>query len=401
MACFLTLVLDGVGIGAQPDADRYGDAGAHTLGHVCATQRPHLPHLARLGLGAIAPLAGVPATDAPAAHYGRMQAVSAGKDSTTGHWELAGLRLARPFPTYPDGFPDAVIDAFVEATGVPGVVGNRAASGTAIVDALGAEHQATGQPIVYTSADSVFQVAAHTGTIPTARLYDLCRTARQAVCTGPHAVGRVIARPFEGTPGAYARVDADRKDFALPPSQAPGVQGASLPAALQAAGVRTVSVGKVASLFAYEGFDATVDTGGNDDGLAATLDQLRAYADAPEDERGDLFIWTNLIDFDQRYGHRNDPGGFARALEAFDAAVPDLLRALPADGRLVVTADHGNDPTTDSTDHSREYVPLLAYDHRIGDAGRSLGTRPSFNDHAATVAAFFGLDLDTPGHAFG
>jgi phosphopentomutase len=335
-----------------------------------------------------------------------MKQVSAGKDSTTGHWELAGLRLGQPFPTYPDGFPPEVIDAFVAATDAEGVLGNRAASGTAIVAERGEQHQATGQPIVYTSADSVFQVAAHEDTIAVDDLYAMCRAAREEVCVGPHAVGRVIARPFTGTPGSYTRLDAQRKDFALHPSQAPGRVGQPLQDALQADGVRTVSVGKIASLFAHRGFDATVTTDGNADGLAATLDQIRQHR-ARVAEHGDdappTFVWTNLIDFDQAYGHRSDPHGFAQALEAFDAAVPDLLDALPATGaRLLVTADHGNDPTDESTDHTREYVPVLLFDHRIGaGAGRDLGTRPSFNDHAATIAAFFGVDLGTPGHAMG
>jgi phosphopentomutase len=387
MSLFVTIVLDGVGIGAQPDANRYGDAGSHTLGHVCATARPDLPHLADLGLGCIADLDGVPPTDAPRAHFGRMREVSAGKDSTTGHWELAGLRLDAPFPTYPDGFPPEVIDGFVEATGCGGVLGNRPESGTVIIDELGPTHAETGHPIVYTSADSVFQIAAHKDVIPLDRLYELCRIAREEVCVGEHAVGRVIARPFVGAPGDYTRISAERKDFSRVPDDPP-VQDV-----LQQHGVRTVSIGKIHDLFARRGFDDAITTKNNAEGIRATLEHIRAHDGTP------TFVWTNLVDFDQAYGHRNDPDGFARALEQFDAAVPDLLDALPADSRLVLTADHGNDPTTASTDHSREFVPLL---YRNGTTpGHDLGLRPSFNDHAATVADYFGVAFETEGTAFG
>ena len=376
---FVTIVLDGVGIGAQPDAEAYGDAGAHTLGHVCARVRPSLPHLTALGLGCIASLEGVPPADAPAAHYGRMREVSAGKDSTTGHWELAGIPLDRPFPTYPDGFPAEVVDAFLAATGCAGVLGNKAASGTAIIAELGEAHAATGHPIVYTSADSVFQVAAHKDVLPLGELYRLCRIARDEVCVGAHAVGRVIARPFVGAPGAYERISAERKDYALAPP-APSVQEA-----LQEAGVTTHAVGKIGDLFAGVGFDAVHKTKSNSEGIAETMRLIEA-ADAP------AFVWTNLVDFDQEYGHRNDPEGFGAALEAFDRALPRLLQALPDGARLLITADHGNDPTTPGTDHTREFVPVLLYD---GRPGRDLGLRGSFADHAATVAAYF--DARNPG----
>lgn len=385
---FVTIILDGVGIGAQPDADRYGDVGSHTLGHVCAAAGPRLPHLTRLGLGCIAPLEGVPPVAQSLADYGKMREVSAGKDSTTGHWELAGLSLDRPFPTYPDGFPDDLLDAFVARTGCEGVLGNKAASGTAIVDELGPAHQRTGHPIVYTSADSVFQVAAHTGTISLEALYAMCEVARNEVCVGDHAVGRVIARPFTGRPGAYTRISEKRRDFSLLPPRPP------VQAVLQEQGVRTLSVGKIGDLFAGVGFDAIHKTASNDEGIAETLRLMRTQGaeDVP------VFVWTNLVDFDQEFGHRNNPDGFARALEAFDRALPDLLAALPPAGRLVITADHGNDPTTPSTDHSREYVPVLV----VGDGGgRDLGVRASFCDHAATVAAYFGVAFETSGVPFG
>ena len=381
---FVTIVLDGVGIGAQPDAATYGDAGAHTLGHVCATAHPHLPHLQRLGLGCIDRLAGLPPVPAPQASYGRMQEISAGKDSTTGHWELAGLRLEAPFPTYPDGFPSEVIAAFLEATGLEGVLGNKAASGTAIVGELGERHQQTGWPIVYTSADSVFQIAAHKDTLPLDELYRLCELARTKVCTGRHGVGRVIARPFVGAPGNYTRVSAERRDFSRRPERT------SLQEALRQHGVRTIAVGKISDLFAHTGFDVARKTTSNQAGLRETLAQMHAATEP-------TFVWANLVDFDQEYGHRNDPEGFARALEDFDAQVPLLLDALPNEGRLVITADHGNDPTSPGTDHSREYVPLLYYS---GAPAQDLGLRASFNDHAATVAAYFGAPFETEGVAF-
>ncbi|MEM6784088.1 MAG: phosphopentomutase [Bacteroidota bacterium] len=381
---FVTIVLDGVGIGRAPDAARYGDAGAHTLAHVCAAAQPALPNLTRLGLGTLDDLPGVPPVASPVASAGVMVETSAGKDSTTGHWELAGLPLAAPFPTYPDGFPDALIDAFLDATGEDGILGGLPASGTAVIDQHGAAHLETGHPIVYTSADSVFQIAAHTDVIPLDRLYDLCHIAREEVCVGPHGVGRVIARPFVGTPGAFSRISEKRRDVALPPP-VPPVQ-----ARLQAASVRTVAVGKIGDLFAHVGFDTVMKTRYNAEGVAATLAAMETAAAGTTP----TFVWTNLVDFDQDYGHRNDPDGFARALEAFDAALPALEAALPDGARLVLTADHGNDPTTPGTDHTRERVPLLM----LGGPPQALGTRGTFADHAATVAAYFGVAWAGPGH---
>ncbi|MEX0822004.1 MAG: phosphopentomutase [Rhodothermales bacterium] len=375
---FVTIVLDGVGIGAQPDSHQYGDEDADTLGHVCAAARPALPHLAALGLGRIAHLEGIEPVRDPSAAYGKMQEASAGKDSTTGHWELAGICLAEPFPTYPNGFPDELIDRFLEVTGCSGVLGNRVASGTAVIQDLGEEHEQTGFPIVYTSVDSVFQVAAHKDVIPLDRLYDICRRTREQICVGKHDVGRVIARPFTGSAGGYERVSGERKDYSRIPPAVPVQQ------VLQRAGVRTVAVGKIGDLFAGVGFDDMQKTASNAEGVEVTLQRMRGG-------RGRTFIWTNLVDFDQEYGHRNDPVGFARALEAFDAAVPSLLEALPSGGRLVITADHGNDPTTPGTDHSREYVPLLVYG---GSSGHDLGVRASFIDHAASVAAYFDVAFD-------
>jgi len=380
---FVTIVLDGAGVGDAPDADTYGDTGSDTLGHVVAQQRPDLPNLTRWGLGHL--VEALPTPETADASWGRLTEVAAGKDSTTGHWSLAGLDLAVPFPTYPDGFPPDVIEAFCREAGVDGVLSNAPASGTAVIDAFGAEHQATGRPIVYTSADSVFQIAAHVDTIPLERLYAMSKAARERVCVGPHAVGRVIARPFEGEPGDYRRLSAARKDFSLVPP-APTVLDA-----LQAARVRTVCVGKVASLFAGQGVDSEIKTAGNAAGVARTLDAIaEARASGVP-----TFVWTNLVDFDELFGHRGDAPGYARALEAFDAAIPSLEAALGPDDVLLVSADHGNDPTTPGSDHTRERVPVLLY--RPGQTGRDLGTGATFADHAATVAAFFGARWAGPG----
>lgn len=381
MPLFVTIVLDGVGIGAQPDAHRYGEADADTLGHVVATQRPNLPNLQALGLGNIRPLDGLPPADEPRAAFGKMQEVSAGMDSTTGHWELAGLVLDTPFPTYPNGFPPELTARFVEASGCGGALDGGVASGTEVIQRLGEQHQATGHPILYTSADSVFQIATHVDVVPLDTLYRWCEIARDVVCVDAHAVGRVIARPFTGTPGAYTRLSEKRRDFSLPPA------GAPIQSVLQAQGVKTVAVGKIGDLFAGVGFDAIHKTESNAQGIAQTIAQMQmlGQSDVP------AFLWTNLVDFDQEYGHRNDAVGFARALEAFDEALPRLLDALPVDGRLVLTADHGNDPITPGTDHNREFVPLLV----VGEEPRDLGLRATFADHAASVAAYFGVPSET------
>ena len=369
----VTILLDGAGVGDAPDAEAYGDAGADTLGHVIGQERPDLPNLTRWGLGHL--VRALPAAMAPAASWGRLTETAAGKDSTTGHWELAGLRLATPFPTYPDGFPPEVVDAFCREAGVDGVLANTPASGTTVIDQFGPEHQATGRPIVYTSADSVFQIASHVDVMPLERLYAMCRAARERVCVGEHAVGRVIARPFRGSAGAYARLSAARKDYSLPPP------GPTLLTRLQDAGVETVCVGKVASLFDGQGVSREIKTTGNADGVAKTLSAI-------VDAEGDTFVWTNLVDFDELFGHRGDAAGYARALEAFDAALPRLEAALPPGSLLLLTADHGNDPTAPGSDHTRERVPLLAWD---GTPGRPLGDG-TFGDHAARVLRAFGVE---------
>ena len=377
----IILVLDGVGIGAAPDADSYGDRGSDTLGHVLqAIPSLRLPNLERAGLGNIRPLEGVAAAPLPEGAWGMMHPASAGKDSTAGHWEIAGLHLAHPFPTYPDGFPPQVIAAFAAATGRD-VIGNVAASGTEIIARLGEEHQRTGSWIVYTSADSVFQVAAHEEVVPLDVLYAACEIARHQL-VAPHDVSRVIARPFVGRPGAYART-ANRRDYALAPP------GETLLDALAAAGVPRAGVGKVDDLFAGRSLRAR-HTASNAEGLEAIGEWLRSA-------QGGL-LFANLVDFDTLYGHRSDAEGFARALREFDDALPAIRAALREDDLLFITADHGNDPTTHSSDHARENVPLLV----LGDAVHpvALGARSTFSDLGATVAEWLNVGFRGRGTSF-
>lgn len=375
------LVLDGVGIGPAPDTDEYGDAGSDTLGNLSrAIGGLELPNLQRAGLGNIAPLAGVAPTSAPTAAWGLMEPRSAGKDSTTGHWEMAGLHLATPFPTYPHGFPPEVVAEFARRTGRQ-VIGNVVGSGTDIIDTYADEHQRTGAWILYTSADSVFQVAAHEGTIPLAELYAACQVAREML-VAPHDVSRVIARPFVGTPGAWKRT-ANRKDISILPP------GETLLDALQAAGLPRTGVGKVDDLFARRGLEGG-HTKDNAEGVARILDWLRSGPDG--------LLFANLVDFDQLYGHRNDVPGFYRALRDFDAALPELIAALREDDLLFITADHGNDPTTPSTDHSRECVPVLALGARVRPV--AIGRRGTFSDLGATVAEWLGVDFRGRGRSF-
>lgn len=379
----IVLVLDSAGVGALPDAGAYGDEGSATLPHVAeAVGGLTLPHLERLGLGRIVPVAGVRAVAHPEAAFGRMAEQSAGKDSTTGHWEMMGLIVRRPFPTYPDGFPPEVIAAFEQAIGRR-ALGNRPASGTAIMDQLGAEHLHTGHPIVYTSADSVFQIAAHEEVVPVAQLYDWCLAARRLL-VGEHAVSRVIARPFVGTPGAFRRTDR-RRDFSLPPT------GPTVLDALAAARVPVYAIGKVGDLFAERGISESVHTHDDLDGLARTAEAARRV------DRG--LIFANVVDLDTVYGHRNDAPGYARRLEEIDAALRPLLEARGGEALFIITADHGNDPTTPSTDHSREYVPLLALGPGIR-AGADLGTRRTFADVGATLASALGVDWEGAGSSF-
>ncbi len=378
----ILLVLDSVGIGAMPDSLAYGDdPGADTLGN-CALLRPlRLPNLCRLGIANIRPFAHLTAAAAPQASFGRCALASPGKDTTTGHWEMAGILLDQPFPLYPNGFPPDVMDLFTERTGL-GWLGNKTASGTEIIKELGLEHMRTCKPIVYTSADSVFQIAAHEGVIPIEEQYRICEIAR-AILTGPHEVGRVIARPFTGEPGAFTRT-SNRHDYAVPPPTG------MLLDRLAESGIPAVSVGKIADVFLGRGITAGYKTKTNADGMARTLQAMREHPVG--------LIWINLVDFDMLYGHRNDPEGYSRALEEVDAWIPELEAALQPGDLVLVTADHGCDPVTPSTDHTREYVPLLAFGPRV-KAGADLGTRTSLADVGQTVAVNFGSRVQS-GAAF-
>jgi len=379
----ILIVLDSVGIGALPDADQYGDAGSDTLGNLAKEIGGiSLPNLGRLGLGNTHPTLGVPPERAPLAAYGRMAEQSAGKDTTIGHWEIAGVISPSPLPTYPRGFPAGLIVDYERRIGRK-TMGNYPASGTVIIDQLGVEHMRTGFPIVYTSADSVFQVAAHEDVIPIDELYHMCRIAREML-RGEYNVGRVIARPFAGQPGHFQRTDR-RRDFSAPPP-APTL----LDHVLQA-GKMVWAVGKIEDIFAGQGIGHSVHTHDNMDGVSKTLDALR--------QAGPGLIFTNLVDFDMVYGHRNNVPGYAAALQAVDARVPELLASMRRDDVLFFTADHGCDPTTSSTDHSREYVPLLAYGAHVRP-GVNLGTRSSFADLGATIAEWLQVQPLRAGKSF-
>ncbi|EAX46602.1 phosphopentomutase [Thermosinus carboxydivorans Nor1] len=371
----IIIIMDSVGIGALPDAADYGDIGANTLANIARSQGGlFLPVLESLGLGCIEPIKGVRSNIEPRGAFGKMAEVSKGKDTTSGHWELAGCPVYTPFPVYPNGFPPEVIEKFSALTGRC-ILGNKAASGTAIIQELGAEHMRSGCPIVYTSADSVFQIAAHEEIIPLEELYRLCRIAREEVCVGPHAVGRVIARPFIGRPGSFTRT-ANRHDYSLPPSCD------TILDLLVRAGYSVTGVGKIADIFAQRGITRSFPTKSNDDGMETLIKLVTTQS-----EKG--VIMVNLVDFDSIYGHRRDPVGYARALEKFDRQLGVLLASLHSDDLLIITADHGCDPTFSGSDHTREYVPLIVYHRCI--RGHSLGTRQSFADVAATVADNFSL----------
>lgn len=360
----------------MPDAAAWGDAGSDTFGHILQTRTVSLPNLQRLGLGNIRPLAGVPAMDQPVGSYGRCALRSNGKDTTTGHWEMAGIVLEEAFPTYPHGFPQDLLDRFVRETGVPGVLGNIAASGTEIIKDLGAEHVKTARPIVYTSADSVFQIAAHEEVIPLPRLYEICETARRML-DGEHRVGRVIARPFLGEPGAFFRTE-NRHDYAVPPPPE------NLLPALASAGLDVVCIGKIASIYDSVGVTEDLKAKNNEQSIEQTINALKANT------RG--LIFSNLVDFDMLYGHRRDTEGFAAALERFDERLPEIQKAMREDDLIIITADHGNDPTFPGSDHTREYAPLLAYGQHA--RGVDLGTRDSLADIGQTIAENFGLKLN-------
>lgn len=377
------IVLDSVGCGASPDAHLYGDEGSNTLSHTAAAvPEMKLPNLAALGLGLIPGVSGIEQARYPTGSYGRMQPQSAGKDTTTGHWELAGLILENPFPVYPAGFPDDVVAQLEKAFGRK-IIGNMPASGTEIIASLGDEHVRTGCPIVYTSADSVLQIAAHESTIPLQQLYAYCEAARQ-IMQGRHAVGRIIARPFIGQSGAYQRT-VNRHDYSLEPF-APTILDLAA-----AAGYTVAGIGKIYDIYAGRGLTRTIKSAGNLDGIRKTLDCLK--------ESFDGILMVNLVDFDMLYGHRNDPQGYANALMEFNHHLPAIMDSIGAGELLLITADHGCDPTWAGTDHTREYVPILAYRPELA-SGQDLGTRTSFSDLAATVSDYLDLPDNPTGQSF-
>src|SRR5215216_3152474 len=368
------IVLDSVGIGEMPDAAEYGDAGADTLGHALGSRKVDIPNLLAMGLGNIRPLPVEPA-ERPAGIFGRVATQSRGKDTTTGHWEMSGIITARPFPTYPKGFPPRIIEPFEQAVGRK-VIGNKHASGTEIIMELGEEHVRTGRPIVYTSADSVFQIATHEEVVPLEQLYHWCEIARELL-TGEDEVGRVIARPFVGEPGNFRRTEA-RRDYAIDPPEE------TLLDRMKSAGLAVAAVGKIGSIFCHRGTTEELKAGNNNASVDQTLVALQ--------NAGRGLIFTNLVDFDMLYGHRNDVEGYARALEQFDERMPQIQRAMRDDDLLMITADHGCDPGDISTDHTREYVPVLAWGRRARQ-GVDLGIRSSLADIGQTIAENFGLEL--------
>ena len=375
MGRFIAIVIDSCGAGELPDAKAYGDAGANTLGN-CARKVGGLrvPNLQSWGLGNITAIAGCPPTDSPRAAFGRMSEQSQGKDTTTGHWEMMGVLLQKGFTTFPRGFPPALMDAWLRLSGAPGYLGNKTASGTVILDELGEEHLRTGLPIVYTSADSVFQVAAHEQNVPLQTLYSWCEAARTV--GKEYGLARVIARPFVGDGRGKFERTYNRRDFSQPPPKGTVLD------LLAEKGVRTVGVGKIPDIYDRQGIADSVHTEGNADGLRKTAEILGSMAPG--------FLFVNLVDTDMLYGHRRDPEGYARALAEIDAALPSIVAPLRSGDLLVLTADHGNDPTFPGTDHTREYVPLLA--HSPGRAkGADLGVRETFGDLGATVAEYFGV----------
>jgi phosphopentomutase len=371
------VILDSVGIGAMPDAESWGDKGADTLGSILNSRRVNLPNMQRLGLGNIRDFNGLHAIENPTGNYGKCALKSNGKDTTTGHWEIAGIVLERAFPTFPNGFPEEIIDEFTARANVPGVLGNTVASGTEIIKELGEEHIRTGKPIVYTSADSVFQIAAHEATIPIERQYEICEIARR-ILSGENEVGRVIARPFSGTNANDFTRTGNRHDYAvLPPAD-------NLLPLLKNKNLDVVCVGKVASVYDNLGVTEDVPAKNNEQSIDQTINALN------KNSRG--LIFSNLVDFDMLYGHRRDTEGYAKALEYFDRRLPEVLAGLRADDLLIITADHGNDPGFRGSDHTREYTPLLVFG-KAARRGVNLGTRESLADIGQTVAENFGVKI--------
>lgn len=379
----ILVVLDSVGIGALPDAKAFGDEGSNTVGHIAAKVKGFkLPNMEALGLGNIAAEVGIPPSKQPTGAFGRSMEASPGKDTTTGHWEIGGLVMDQPFPSFPDGFPQQFIDAFEKRIGLP-TIGNYAASGTVIIERLGDVHVATGYPIVYTSADSVFQIAMHEEVIPIKKQYEICQIAREML-TGPLAVGRVIARPFIGKDGNYTRTQ-NRRDFSLKPP------GKTILDLTKETGLASMGVGKIWDIFAEEGMTDHIKTADNNEGVNRTIEYIQSG------KKG--LIFTNLVDFDMNFGHRRDPEGYAQCLMDFDKRLPDILKVMEPSDVLMITADHGNDPTFTGTDHTREYVPILVYGQGI-QPGASFGTRKTFADMGATVSEWLGLPATKAGTSF-
>lgn len=378
------VVMDSVGSGEAPDAAKFGDVGADTLGHIAEKMNGlHIPNMVSLGLANIHPLVGVTKAEVPRAYYGMMQEASVGKDTMTGHWEIMGLNIDKPFKVYPHGFPIELLQQLEEKTGRK-VIGNKVASGTAIIEELGAQHMATGAIIVYTSADPVLQIAAHEEVIPLEELYQICEIARELTLDAKFLVGRVIARPFIGEPGNFVRT-SNRHDYALKPF------GRTTMNELKDAGLEVIAIGKISDIFNGEGVTQSIRTKNNMDGMDRFAEVVR------RDFIGISFL--NLVDFDANFGHRRDPIGYGQALEAFDARLPEILEAMTDDDLLVITADHGNDPTFSGTDHTREYVPLLVYSPRF-TAGIELPLRETFADIAATIAENFAVAAPSFGTSF-
>ena len=379
----IVIVLDGLGVGELPDAASYNDSGSNTILSISAAKELKIPNLLSLGFGNISTIRNVTTNERVIGSFGRMSEKSPGKDSTTGHWEIAGLILNKAFPVFPF-FPEDIVNKFISLTGIKGVLGNEAASGTEIINRLGDEHYATSKPIIYTSADSVFQIAASEEVTGLDELYRLCEIARNEIFVNEYAVARVIARPFTKVDGKYVRT-ANRRDFSLKPS------GSTMLNLMLSAGIRTVAVGKIDDLFAGAGLDVKLHTKSNAEGIDVTISQIK--------QRTNEFIFTNLVDFDMLFGHRNDALGFAEALEYFDAKLPEIEAAMSDDDMLILTADHGNDPGDSSTDHTREYVPLLVYSKKR-KGGVDLGTRSSFADIAKTVLDYYQIENNLYGKSF-
>lgn len=376
------MVLDSVGIGELPDADLYGDVGSNTLGNIAKLHKDFaIPNMVSLGLGNIDPSNKIPTTESPLASYCKAVEQSSGKDTTTGHWEICGLVLSKPFPTFPDGFPAEFMNEFESRIGTK-TIGNKSASGTTIINELGETHMKTGYPIVYTSADSVFQVAMHEDVFPIEQQYEICQTAREML-SGDMEVGRVIARPFEGDVNGFSRTSR-RKDFSVNPPD-------NLLDAISSNNKTVYSIGKIVDIFNGKGINKYVKTANNQEGINQTIEAIKT------DFEG--LIFTNLVDFDMLFGHRRDIPGYANALMEFDARLPEILEALKDDDLLIITADHGNDPSAPGTDHTREYIPILNYGNQI-NKGLNLGVRSSFADIAATISDALQVPLETTGSSY-